>query len=222
MKRFVLLLMCATVFVCLLAVPAADAKSKANRQTYRPPVGATMVWGPWWFEYSGATGTFADVSWHQADPNDTEFSTSYQSVPIGKDTYFWSQWAGVNYGFMRNVPNSLLCTVDITSPGGFEQHFKPGDAKAHWTGPHIWDQFWADFWYDSNGFNLEPNKDLGALFYDQNLMLPIGPFPVEGLYEVHASFVTGRPLNELIWHGTPRHTPTGGFGYDYTFSMYVK
>ena len=123
---------------------------------------------------------------------------------------------------MRNVPNSLLVTVDISGPEGFEPHFKPGDAKAHWTGPYVWDQFWADFWRDSNGFDLEPNKDLGALLYGQNLMLPIGLFPVAGLYEAHVSWVSGRPLNELIWHGTPRHTPTGGFAYDYTVSMYVE
>jgi hypothetical protein len=222
MKRFVLLLVCAAVFVCLLAAPAADAKKKANRQTYRPPVDATMMWGPWWFEYSGDTGTFSDVSWHQAgDPNDPDFSDLYKSVPIENDTYLWSQWAGVNYGFMRNVPNSLLFTVDISGPEGFEQHISPDEAKAYWTGPHIWDQFWADFWYDSYGFNLEPNKDLGALFYDQNLMLPIGPFPIAGRYEVHVLLVTVRPLNELIWHGVPRHTATGGFGYEYTFSMDV-
>jgi len=39
---------------------------------------------------------------------------------------------------------------------------------------------------------------------------------------VHVSLVAGRPLDELIWHGTPRHTPTGGIGYEYTFSMYVE
>jgi hypothetical protein len=239
MKRFVLLLICATVFVCLLAVPAADAKGQANRQTYRPPVDATMVWGPMWFEYSGRTRTFADVSWHQASdpvyPANLEWQGLYESVPIEKVTYFWSQWEGVNYGFMRNVPNSLLVTVDIAGPGDFEQHFVPGgddtngdgedevlDSKRFWTGPHIFDQFWADFWYDSNGFNLEPSKDLGALFYDQNLMLPIGPFPEEGRYDVHVSWVSARPLNELIAHGQFRHSPAGAFAYDYTFSIDVE
>ena len=226
MKRFVLLLVCTAVFVCLLAAPVADAKKKANRQTYRPPVNASMVWGPMWFEYSGATRTFADVTWYQAsDPVDPEYpdwAAIYEPVPIENDTYFWSQWAGVNYGFMRNVPNSLSVTVDITGPEGFEQHFSPDEAKAYWSGPHLWDQFWADFFYDSWGEVVEPNKDLGALLYDQNLMLPIGPFPVAGRYDVHVSWVSVRPLNELIWHGVPRHTPTGGWGYEYTFAMDVE
>lgn len=223
MKRFLLLLTVVAVFVCLLAVPAADAKTKANRQTYRPPVNASMVWGPLWFEYSGETRTFADVTWYQADdPNNPDYVDPYRPVPIENDTYFWSQWEGVNYGFMRNIPNSLLVTVDITGPGGFEQHFKPSDAKAHWTGPHIFDRFWADFWYGTYGSYLEPSKDLGALFYDQNLMLPIGPFPVEGRYDVHVSWVSARPLNELIAHGQFRHSPAGAFAYDYTFSIDVE
>jgi len=238
MARIVLLLTFAAVFACLLAVPAADAKSGANRQTYGPPVNASMVWGPMWFEYSGATGTFADVTWHQASdpvyPEDPGWADLYEPVPIAKKTYFWSQWEGVNYGFMRNIPNSLLVTVDITGPGGFGQHFIPGgddtdgdgedevlDSKRFWTGPHIFDQFWADFFYGLWDEILEPSKDLGALFYDQNLMLPIGPFPQAGRYDVHVSWVSARPLNELIAHGQFRHTPTGGWGYEYSFSIDV-
>jgi hypothetical protein len=236
MKRSVFLLTFAAVFVCLLAVPAAEATSKANRQTYRPPTDASMVWGQIWFAYSGESGTSADVTWYQADdPNDPAYIDPYRPVPIENDTYFWSQWEGVNYGFMRNIPNSLLVTVDITGPGGFEQHFIPGgadvdgdgedevlDSRRFWTGPHIFDQFWADFWYGLYGSYLEPSKDLGALFYDQNLMLPIGPFPVAGRYDVHVSWVSARPLNELIAHGQFRHSPAGAFAYDYTFSIDVE
>lgn len=122
---------------------------------------------------------------------------------------------------MYNVPNSLLVTVDVTGPGGFAQHFGTSEAKAYWSGPYVADQFWADFWLDNYGFTGR-NKDLGALLYGQDLMLPIGPFPAEGRYDVHVSWVSGRPLNELVWHGDRRHSPAGAFAYDYTFSIDVE
>ncbi len=64
MKRFVLLLVCATVCVCLLAAPAFAKGTSPLKQPYRPDTDAQYVWGQWWWEYSGSPGTAYDtVSW---------------------------------------------------------------------------------------------------------------------------------------------------------------
>ena len=132
MKRFVLLLVCTAVFVCLLAAPAADAKRRANRQTRRLPVDTVvMTWPGSWFTYSGATGTPADMAWYQAaDPegdDEPPWQDPYAPIPRNEDVYFtWVWTAGVNYGFMLNTPNRYLFAMDITGPEGFEQHFRPG------------------------------------------------------------------------------------------------
>ena len=55
-------------------------------------------------------------------------------------------------------------------------------------------------------------------------------FPVEltetGLYTVHVSWTSTRPLNELNYQGIdparPIHSAPGEQCYEYTFSMYVE
>jgi hypothetical protein len=244
MKRFVLLLICTAVFVCLLAAPAADAKRKAaNRQTYRPPVDTAVLFGPGsWFTYSGgATGTPADMTWYQAvDPegdDEPPWADPYAAIPANEEVYFvWVWTAGVGYGYMLNTPNRYLFAMDITGPGGFEQHFRPGgadpdldegdaviDSKAFWTRPYLWDEFWAEVgnWF---GFGTLEPPAIGALLYGQHQMLPVGPFEAAGKYDVHLWWWTGLPLNELIWkapRGGPYHEPAGQQGNDESFSFYV-
>jgi hypothetical protein len=249
MKRFVLLLVCAAVLVCLLAAPAADAKRRAaNRQTYRPPVDTAVLFGPGsWFTYSGgASGTTADMIWYQAaDPegdDDPPWQDPYAPIPQHEKVYFtWVWTAGVNYGFMLNTPNRYLFAMDITGPGDFEQHFRPGGVdtdvdgdgdvevvidskvKAYWTGPYLWDEFWAELggWF---GFGTLEPPAIGALLYGQHQMLPIGEFEEAGRYDVHLWMWTERPASELLWkppHGGPLHSPPYPEPAEESFSFYV-
>ena len=109
------------------------------------------MWGPWWFEYSGDTGTFADVAWHQADPNDPEIADWYKAVAIDDDLYVFSVWGGVNYGYVRNVPKYLPHTVGVTDPAGDYVEYGPSETAKYWTGPYLYDQFWVDWWNDMFG-----------------------------------------------------------------------
>ena len=240
MKRFVLLLVCTAVFVCLLAAPAADAKKRANRQTYRPPVDTVVMAGPGsWLLYSGDTGTPADITWYNAvDPEGDDvpaWDCPYAPIPANEDVYFWWIWTGgVNYGYALNIPNLYLFAMDIAGPGGFEQHFRPGGvdasldedaevidskAKTSWTGPYLWDSFWVEF-----GFEMPEPPAIGALLYGQHQMLPMGPFPEAGRYDVHLWMWTDRPDNQLLWkppHGGPTHSPPYPEPVGESFSFYV-
>ena len=242
MKRLVLLLVCTAVLVCLLAAPAADAKRRANRRTCRLPVDTIVMTGPGsWFTYSGATGTAADMTWYQCvDPEGDDvppWQDPYAPIPRYEEVYFWWMWTmGVNYGYMLNTPNRYLFAMDITGPDGFEQHFRPGgvdpnldeddeviDSKAFWTGPYLWDEFWAELggWF---GFGTLEPPAIGALLYGQHQMQPIGPFEEAGRYDVHVWWWTDRPANELLWkppHGGPPHSPPYPEPSEESFSFYV-
>ena len=86
MKRFVLLLVCTAVFVCLLAAPAADAK-KTGQPPDVPSAGGHSRYDRGRARGSrtrGATGTPADMAWYQAvDPEGDDGATLARPVQAG-------------------------------------------------------------------------------------------------------------------------------------------
>jgi hypothetical protein len=224
MKRFVLLLICTTVCLCLLATPAF-AKKRVTQQTYRPPVDAQFMWGPWWWEYSGVTGTIADVSWHQADPSDTfEYAAVSKSDPI----LLFAISLGVGYGEVNHVPNILNLAVDVRAPDGVVTSISPEEVRAHWKGPYVWDQFWID-WWDSwfmDGWVPEPfNPNMGTVIYGMMLELPLDDIiTTTGTYHVDCSWVNALPRNDKFYFGDPSRpvrTPPGGWVVNEDFNMEV-
>lgn len=224
MRRFLLMLVCVTVLVCLLAAPAFAA---SGFQTYRPPVGSSVFWASWWYEYSPSTGSYWDeVSSHQAyDRHDKQW---FEAVPLGRPILI--SWLGydVNYGTVSRAPDMLAFTVDVTGPDGYRRYYGSAEAKAHWAGAFVWDWWWntlAADWGVADPANLpEPfNPSIGAGVYGNTLMLPLDPLPEAGKYTVTVSFSKTAPSMSLLgWEAKPAHLPAGSQYGTFTYDMYVK
>lgn len=246
MKRFVLLLIVAAVFVCLLAVPAAGARSSANRQPYRPDTTAQYVWGPWWFEYSGATGTAADLSWwwNQTPPPDDPdpfYDEYYRPLSNDRPMLDYAITLGVGRGLLEHIPNILLFKLDVTGVAGpatgYSAHYGARQIKAHWSRPYVWDEFWMGFWDQMFGPGWVPgpfNPRIGAAIYGIHLQFPLFPLttpegdtaepPSPGTYHVVVSVKQALPWNEMLYYGDPSlptHAPSGSWGEAYWFDMDV-
>jgi len=243
MKRFVLLLICVTVCAGLLAAPAFAGK---KAQTLRPPANAATVWDGWWFDYSpsGATGTWwmcNDPTWEGGQPPWPD----YKPVSMHQPVIHFGMWIGVGYGFMKNIPDTLLMTVDVwgpydpdippdpvspNDPDMLFQHFSAQQVRQFWTGPYVWDDFWTRFYYgcwilEGDSWTPEPfNPRISAGVYGNNLMLPMGPFTKPGRYHVEHTWWNARPMTEKIYQGEPArpiHSAAGAQSGTFPFDMYV-
>ena len=244
MKRFLLLLTVAAVFVCLLAVPAADAKSKADRQPYRPDTNAQYSWGGWWWEYSGESGTVEErfPVWTY-DPALWE-DPFYKPVSNDRPILHVAVTLGVGRGLIEHFPNILRFSFDINGVDGpatgYSAHYGPRETKAHWTRPYVWDEFWVKWFtymlmYGEEDWVPSPfNPSIGARIYGTLLQFPLFPLegpdgkaakpPKPGTYHVAVSVRQALPWNEMLYWGDPSlptHTPAGSFIEDYEFDMVV-
>jgi hypothetical protein len=227
-----LLLVCITLAILVLAAPAAG-KGRAAQRVFRPPADATIMWGPLWFEYSGATGTLADFSWYMGDPEASGWVNGagepfpYKAVSVGDDFYYFSMWGGVNYGYLWNVPKYLPHTVEVTDPAGVVTTYGPAETSKYWSGPYVRDTFWTDWWYYLFGYDLWAFNPAiaGGRMYFNSLYFPI-ELTQTGTYGFKVTWTSTMPLNEMIYVGLdpskPTHTAPGEQGYEYTFSVLVE
>jgi hypothetical protein len=227
MKRFTLLLICIAICVCALATPAYAKKASPLQQPYRPKTDVQYVYGPWWWEYSGSTGTAADVSWWWVEtppPNDPDpfWDEYYRPVSNDRPIVKFAITLGVGYGLIRHIPNIILVTLDVTGVDGeavgYTEHYSPDEVKAYWTRPYVWDQFWTGWW---DGFYMDGwvpgpfNPRIGAAIYGTHLQFPLFPPdepPRAGTYHVVFSARQALPWNEMLYWGDPSlptHTPPG-------------
>jgi hypothetical protein len=234
MKRFVLLLLCVALCLCVLAAPAFAKRSSPHQRPYRPDTAAQYVWGQWWWEYSGATGTAADVSWWWCEtppPDDPDpfWDEYYRPVSNDRPILKTEFTLGVGYGLIRHIPNIILATYDVTGvdgeAAGYSAHYSAAEVKAYWTRPYVWDEFWTG-WWDAlfvDGWVPGPfNPKIGAAIYGTYLKFPLFPEetpegdpaepPKPGVYHVAMSYRQALPWNEMLYWGDPSlptHAPPG-------------
>ena len=233
MKRFVLLLICGMVCVCLLAAPAV-AKSPLD-EPYRPATDAQYSWGGWWWEYSGD-----DLAWWLYDPAWSE-DPFYKPVSNDRPILHFAITLGVNRGLLEHFPNIMLFEFDVTGVGGaaagYSAQYGPDEVKAYWTRPYVWDEFWVGWWYFQFGEDFVPspfNPSIGAKIYGTHLQFPLFPLetpegdpaapPSPGTYHVKCSVRQVLPWNEMLYWddlSLPTHTPAGSGDQDYEFDMVV-
>jgi hypothetical protein len=241
MKKVLLVAALAIACLCLSVAPALAA----NPETLRPPEGAATVWDGWWFEYLGDdAGTWwmcNDPTWQGGQPPWPD----YKAVSLGQPIIHFGMWIGVGYGYMKNIPDTVLMTVDVwgpydpdvppdpaapNDPDMLFQQFSAEEVKQFWTGPYEWDDFWSRFYYgcwilEGDLWTPEPfNPRIGAGVYGNNIMLPLGPFTEPGRYHVEHTWWTARPMTEKIYQGEPArpiHSAAGGQSGTFPFDMYV-
>ena len=226
MRRFVLLLICATVCMGLLAAPAFAGETAP---TMRMPENASVVWDwarGWWSEYSGGpTGTVDDVIfWQASAPKGPRFQPVSKDRPVLDFGLFWN----IGYGTVLNAPKLWLATVDVYGPapkdgagyGPCIRHVTPAKAQRLWTGPYAWDEFWMNL--DNPGGPFNPKIAAGT--YGNNLYVPLGPFPKTGWYHVDTSWHQARPFTDLSYYAgsVPLHHPPGSGDVVNSLDMYVE
>ncbi len=243
MKKVLLVAALAAACLLLLAAPAFGGR---KTEPLRPPEGSAVVWDGWWFEYTSAedTGTWwmcNDPTWPGGDP----VFPDYKPVSLDQPIIHFGMWIGVDYGFMKNVPDTVLMTVDVwgpydpdvppdpdapNDPDMLFQQFSTEEVKQSWTGPYLWDDFWTGFYYgcwilEGDAWTPEPfNPRIGAGVYGNNIMLPLGPFTQPGRYHVEHSWWTARPTTERLYMGEPArpiHLAAGAQSGTFPLDMYV-
>jgi hypothetical protein len=235
MRKLLFLLICALLLVAITA-PAAVADKNANAQTLRPPANTAVLWDGWWFDYSadGDTGVWwlsTDPKWKGGQPPWPD----YKAVPRDRPVVHFGMWIGVDYGYMLNIPNSMLFTIDIWGPGWDPddpgeplQHFGVEKTRTFWTGPYLWDDFWTDFYVGCWIDPWEPetfNPNMGAEVYGNNQMVPLDPLVKRGWYHMEHSWWTARPMTEKLYYGEPGrpvHTAAGAQSGTFAFDVYVQ
>lgn len=201
MKRILVVVLLATVSLCLLASPAVAGK---KTDKYRPPEGVPIlaVYGDgWWWDYVEATGDpNLDLTWGQAGvmppTGDDELDGAWRPIP--KDTVVDASfgWIGTTYGQTKNVAQALAISVDVTGPGDFSQHFSPAQVRTMWTGAFAFDEWWQAF---AGGAPDLFNPKIMAGVYINRPLVPLGPFTTEGWYHFSWNMEQVLPITDHFY-----------------------
>jgi len=202
MRRLLLLVVCAVVCLGVMATPALGARSVAE---YRPPedIPTLMAMTPgFWWEYHEATGDpNTDLLFWQAydvppsdDPEDPGLADIWKPIPVDTPIVTTFGWVATTYGMVRNAPNQIAVTIDVTGPDGYAEHYSSAEVLSCWTGPHAIDEWWTGF---MGGEWPLFNPSIRAGVYLNRVLLPLGPFPTEGWYHFSLDSVGLLPAVDL-------------------------
>jgi hypothetical protein len=179
MKRFLLVFLLAAALLGLLAAPAFAEAPWAP--TFRLPVNTAYVFtylGGSWFSATGDPSAPTLVAhWTTFDDNDNIVKPA-DPIPANYDICMQLSWKGLDYGLIQKLPTDYLLTLSIPQ---LDVDLSRDAAKAYWTGPYLWDQYWVD----ATGGNpiVGFNEHLGTMGYANRWLLPLGKLP-RGAYTV--------------------------------------
>jgi hypothetical protein len=168
MKRFLLVFLLAAALLGLLAAPAFAEAPWAP--TFRLPVNTAYVFtylGGSWFSATGDPSAPTLVAhWTTFDDNDNIVKPA-DPIPANYDICMQLSWKGLDYGLIQKLPTDYLLTLSIPQLG---VDLSRDAAKAYWTGPYLWDQYWVD----ATGIPiLGFNPNIGAQPYANRWLPPL-------------------------------------------------
>ena len=225
MKRFLLVFALAAALLCLMATPALAGPASAAG--YRMPEKTAYIFayldGSWFEVTDAAAGVFVGHWGPRPDP-----------IPQNYDIAFQIAWKSPTYGLIQTLPLDMLVTLSIPQLG---VDLSQEQAKAYWSGPFLWD----DYWVNAVTPILPFNPKLGAQVYcNQWLPLLTGPGGLagrylnaegklpRGAYTVSYTETWPRPYTDLEAlyddlgnqvNSVPTHFTPGSWGTSYSFKV---
>jgi hypothetical protein len=165
MKRLVFAFLLTAALLGLLAAPALAGPPSADSFYLSPNTAYIFAYGDGsWFEIVGEGNAGVPVLHWVSYDDEGNLLAPADPIPANYDVVMQVSWKNISYGLVETLPLTYQVKVRIPEAGvdlSYEQ------AKAHWTGAFLWD----DFWVTNAGEVLPFNSHIGAQVY-ANRWLP--------------------------------------------------
>ncbi len=221
-KPVLILAFVVAVVLVLLLLPSTTLASAPWAPDFRLQEDTAYIFaygdGSWGEVTDVAAGTFV-FHWATYDDDGNQTAPA-PPIPHDFDIVMQESWKGWTFGLMKTLPT--VFEIQLSIPGVVDVSYE--QAKAYWTGPFLFDQYWVngvaggEIWYAFN-------PSIAADIYANRWLLPLGKL-TRGTYTVSyaerwVKEWTGMDPDYGRTHGGPWHARAGDGGST-SFTFRVK